>query len=535
MAFTLKVTAGNGSGEEFAFDGGEARLGRTADNNVVIKDPSSSRSHARVYEENGAWFVEDMKSANGTKLNGRTLKAPAALSSGDVIAIGDVQLKFTGEGVGDETVLKVGSATVDDVEETVDPNATLLKPGRVNLAALPGVSSTLNDDEEAPAASSDNDEPAPAALNDEEPDANSTKAFEVPPPRALQKRPESGSSSPVRRPSRAAPAAVVPAAPAISAAERLRQRRELQKSGATGKAQLFWNDLPRPAQIGLMVVGSLVGLGLLAAVVNAMLPKDTKSRIETHELKVNAERLADSYGLGEGVDFKRPDMKAFTFTVLSPTAVVGVLHYQASDISKDEVSIELNGAALTTVPPDTIDVTDRELEEVLPSKALRLGTDEPNELVFDNVNNPPGDDTWRVWNIWVEIIPIPQLSVEEAAVRAKADLDRAAKLYQDREIGALNLFRAWKLYRDAWLILEATPGRPQELLVAARTRMREIRPELDRKCSGMKIDFQKEYHKKEYDLDVLRNIAQNINNHFEKEHPCYGWSRYVLKTIDGFE
>ena len=54
-------------------------MGRTADNDVVIKDPSSSRSHARVYEEDGRFFVEDLKSVNGTTLNERALKAPATL------------------------------------------------------------------------------------------------------------------------------------------------------------------------------------------------------------------------------------------------------------------------------------------------------------------------------------------------------------------------------------------------------------------------------------------------------------------------
>ena len=95
VAFTLRITQGADEPEEFSFDG-EVRMGRTADNDVVIKDPSSSRSHARVYEEDGRYFVEDLKSANGTTLNKRPLKAPVQLEDGDLIAVGDVVIEFTG-------------------------------------------------------------------------------------------------------------------------------------------------------------------------------------------------------------------------------------------------------------------------------------------------------------------------------------------------------------------------------------------------------------------------------------------------------
>ena len=91
MAFVLKVVSGSDKGSEYPFDGGEAKLGRTADNDVVIKDASASRSHARVFEKGGKYFLEDVGSANGTKVNGAALKpkAPRELKPGDKISIGD--------------------------------------------------------------------------------------------------------------------------------------------------------------------------------------------------------------------------------------------------------------------------------------------------------------------------------------------------------------------------------------------------------------------------------------------------------------
>lgn len=521
MAFTLRVTSGAGEAEEFSFDGGEARLGRTADNDVVIKDPSSSRSHARVYEEDGHFFVEDLKSANGTKLNARSLKAPAELKTGDRIIIGDVVLQFTG--LSDTDTMAAASSTIDEgaAEETQDPNQTILKPPSRPSALVrkpPPRAPTPPPAESIDESADDDDE----AASD-----NSTRNFEVPPPKALQRR--SGASS---VPARASRAVEDDAPVALSAAERARQRRELGRS-STGRAQLLWSDLPLPAKIVVGTLGAALILGLVGGGIYAVIPKRVERRAETFELKPNSEPLRESYGAGDSVDFERPDMKSFIFSYQSPTTIVGVLHYQAADCSKDEVTIELNGAQLATVPPDTVEVSSRQLEVVLPASQLRIG--DANEIVFDNVNNPPGDDPWRIWNVWVEVIPIPNMSSEEAARRAKEDLERASKQYEMRDVGAMNLFRSWKQYRDAWLLLEATPERPPELLEIARTRMREIRPELDRKCSGMLIDYQKEMNQKYPNITRARMVLKDVASHFEKEHPCFGLSRAILQDLDSLE
>src|SRR5581483_141928 len=95
VTFTLKVTKGPGLGAEFPIDAAEARLGRTADNDIVVKDTGASRSHARVFEKGGKFFCEDTKSANGTKVNASVLNgATKELSSGDTITIGEVVFTF---------------------------------------------------------------------------------------------------------------------------------------------------------------------------------------------------------------------------------------------------------------------------------------------------------------------------------------------------------------------------------------------------------------------------------------------------------
>ncbi len=519
MAFTLRVSQAGTESEAFSFESGEARLGRTADNDVVIKDPSSSRSHARVYEEGSAHFVEDMKSANGTKLNARTLKTPMALKNGDKITIGDVTLEFIAPEAND-TVMGEPSSTFDEAaaeEPAEDPNATMLKPPREPVAIVKKPARRAAPVEEPPA-----EEPEVPELGGDA-SADSTANFVVPPPKSLQKR---GSAAPVRA-GRGAAAGDEPVA--ISAAERARARRELGKS-SSGKVMLLWSDLPLPGKIAVGVIGGGAIIAALVFLVIAIIPRKVERKVETITLNPNGEALPDSYGLGDDVDFDRPDMKSFNFSFASPTAIVGVLHYQARDCSKDEVSIELNGVQLSSIPPDTVEVGQRQLEVVLPSTQLKIN--DPNEIVFDNILNPPGEDTWRIWNVWVEVIPIPRMSAEDAGRRAKEDLERAARMYDLRTVGAMNLFRSWKQYRDAWLLLEATPDRPPELLEIARSRMREIRPELDRKCSGMLVDYQKEMNQKYPNVKIAREVLQNIPAHFEKEHPCYGMSRGLLRSLE---
>jgi hypothetical protein len=76
---------------------GEAavRIGRGAENHVVISERSLSRHHARLLPRGDGFVVEDTGSQNGTKLNGRPLPAGGVLlKSGDILAFGDVECVF---------------------------------------------------------------------------------------------------------------------------------------------------------------------------------------------------------------------------------------------------------------------------------------------------------------------------------------------------------------------------------------------------------------------------------------------------------
>ncbi|HEX8169290.1 MAG TPA: adenylate/guanylate cyclase domain-containing protein [Thermoanaerobaculia bacterium] len=86
----------------------EMSIGRTEGNDLVLNHPSVSRRHARVEVRTGAWWIIDLKSTNGVKINGNLI-TEAQVNAGDKILIGSVQLdvkampsvEFTGESMFD--------------------------------------------------------------------------------------------------------------------------------------------------------------------------------------------------------------------------------------------------------------------------------------------------------------------------------------------------------------------------------------------------------------------------------------------------
>lgn len=70
-------------------------IGRMPDNDVVLADPYVSRRHCAVLvHASSGCELHDIASKNGTYINGRLLKGPTRLASGDEIRMSDHQLVF---------------------------------------------------------------------------------------------------------------------------------------------------------------------------------------------------------------------------------------------------------------------------------------------------------------------------------------------------------------------------------------------------------------------------------------------------------
>lgn len=97
----LVVVKGERSREEFVLGKGCFTIGRAQENDIILDNPSTSRYHARLEYENGHYFITDLGSRNGTRVNGELITI-RKLSCGDDVRIGRSIFRFV---VGDVTPL----------------------------------------------------------------------------------------------------------------------------------------------------------------------------------------------------------------------------------------------------------------------------------------------------------------------------------------------------------------------------------------------------------------------------------------------
>ena len=80
------------------FPPGEYVLGRNPTCDILLLDPTVSRLHARIFYSEGDWFIEDLGSMNGTRVDGIEIrgKGPVKLKDGSKIVVGKsvLQVKF---------------------------------------------------------------------------------------------------------------------------------------------------------------------------------------------------------------------------------------------------------------------------------------------------------------------------------------------------------------------------------------------------------------------------------------------------------
>ncbi len=84
----VHVVTTDGSPFDHALDGESFVIGRSSKADLTVPDRSMSRMHARLYLDNGAWYVEDLGSRNGILLGGHPVNDPAKLGHGSIMQIG---------------------------------------------------------------------------------------------------------------------------------------------------------------------------------------------------------------------------------------------------------------------------------------------------------------------------------------------------------------------------------------------------------------------------------------------------------------
>ena len=90
---SLRVLQGPMLDRRFALRRGRTRIGSIADNDVVIDSEVVSRHHAEIRAGLKKIEIEDLRSTNGTLLNGVPIQV-SPIQLGDRIRIGDVEMVF---------------------------------------------------------------------------------------------------------------------------------------------------------------------------------------------------------------------------------------------------------------------------------------------------------------------------------------------------------------------------------------------------------------------------------------------------------
>jgi predicted component of type VI protein secretion system len=72
----------------------ESSVGRGRESDILLDDSFLSADHARLSWNGRGWVLEDLNSTNGTKVNGKPVKKPTAVKSGDLIEFGRVKVKL---------------------------------------------------------------------------------------------------------------------------------------------------------------------------------------------------------------------------------------------------------------------------------------------------------------------------------------------------------------------------------------------------------------------------------------------------------
>ena len=74
------------------------RIGRAPDVELPLLDEQASRYHAVLFGKDGALWVQDLGSSNGTRLDGAPIGAGVRVQPGQRIAVGSTQITILGNG-----------------------------------------------------------------------------------------------------------------------------------------------------------------------------------------------------------------------------------------------------------------------------------------------------------------------------------------------------------------------------------------------------------------------------------------------------
>ena len=131
MPFSVILTEKGAATQRLDFECEEITIGRVDENDICLPKGNISKKHTKIVVKDGKIIVLDLKSTNGTYVNGKKLAGPQVISPDDKVFIGDFILNFEPPdlGPGVEPVLQDGD------EAAEQPTMTPSRPRYVGTEA----------------------------------------------------------------------------------------------------------------------------------------------------------------------------------------------------------------------------------------------------------------------------------------------------------------------------------------------------------------------------------------------------------------
>ena len=214
--FTVVITEKGGEQRRYDFDQAEVNIGRVQGNDIILPKGNVSKRHSRIVFKNDKFVVVDLKSTNGTYVNGRKITSPIEVKGADKIYIGDFILNV-------EAGAPAAAASAPDAQRAAPPPppqrpaATPLVPPPPGPAPAPAGLAAGN-----PMAGNPMDS-RPVASEGSVPAAGAPPVLDIPPPlsspapAALGADPLPGSDAVASRMPQVPAAGLSPAMPSVAA------------------------------------------------------------------------------------------------------------------------------------------------------------------------------------------------------------------------------------------------------------------------------------------------------------------------------
>src|ERR1051326_4975037 len=110
--FTIHIQEKGGEQRRMVFNKPEVTIGRVQGNDIVLPKGNVSKRHARIVLKDGKFIIVDLKSTNGTYVNGRKITSPLVVKDSDKIYIGDFIVGVDESASADSEPVEAGAAPV---------------------------------------------------------------------------------------------------------------------------------------------------------------------------------------------------------------------------------------------------------------------------------------------------------------------------------------------------------------------------------------------------------------------------------------